>query len=246
LTFEDEMNQASLTAELPNRIDIRSNGANAIRADNLEVGLPDGRVLLPDATFDFKRGERVLVTGPTGVGKSTLFRAIAGIWPYGSGQIQAPADRRILFLPQKPYLPIASIRDAVSYPSPGGTFTDSQVRAVLAETGLNQLADHLDDVDNWAMRLSLGEQQRLAVARALLQQPEWVFLDEATAALDEAAEQHVYRLLTERLPNATIVSIAHRPALAQFHTTRYAVTPAGFGSTNGSVARDGAQTSTAV
>jgi vitamin B12/bleomycin/antimicrobial peptide transport system ATP-binding/permease protein len=229
LTFEDEMNRVSLTADAPNRIQVLSDGteAQAIRADGLELRLPNGRVLLPDTTFAFRRGDRVLVTGPTGVGKSTLFRAIAGIWPYGSGDIEEPADARILFLPQKPYLPIASVRDTVSYPAPGGTFTDSQVRAVLADTGLEQLADHLDEVDNWANRLSLGEQQRLAVARALLHQPQWVFLDEATAALDETAEKRMYRLLTERLPDATIVSIAHRPEVAQFHNARYAVTRGG-------------------
>jgi putative ATP-binding cassette transporter len=224
VTFEDAIVRASMTLESPDRIQVVSNGADGIRAENLEVRLPNGRVLMPDASFAFKPSERVLVTGPTGVGKSTLFRAIAGIWPFGSGEIQEPADARILFLPQKPYLPIASVRDTLSYPSPGGTFSDSELRAVLTATGLEPLADHLDDVDNWANRLSLGEQQRLAVARALLQQPRWVFLDEATAALDEEAERRMYQLITERLPEATIVSIAHRPEVGPFHTKQYAVT----------------------
>jgi putative ATP-binding cassette transporter len=224
VTFEDAIVRASMTLESPNRIQVVSNGADGIRAENLEVRLPNGRVLLPDASFAFKPGERVLVTGPTGVGKSTLFRAIAGIWPFGSGEIQQPADARTLFLPQRPYLPIASVRETLSYPSQGGTFSDSELRAVLAATGLEPLADHLDEVDNWANRLSFGEQQRLAVARALLQQPRWVFLDEATAALDEDAERRMYELITQRLPEATIVSIAHRPEVGPFHTAQYAVT----------------------
>lgn len=246
LTFEDAMSRASLVSDAPGGIHVLSDGAETIGAENLDIRLPDGRVLLPEASFAFKRGDRVLVTGPTGVGKSTLFRAVAGIWPFGSGVIQQPADTRILFLPQKPYLPIASVRDTVTYPDPAGTFTDSQLRAALTDTGLERLADHLDEIDNWANRLSLGEQQRLAVARALLQQPEWIFLDEATAALDETAEERVYRLLTEHLPQATIVSIAHRPEVARFHTRQYALTAGRIAAVDAATTRNGAKSSTTV
>jgi putative ATP-binding cassette transporter len=223
LTFEEAMNRATLAGTRMPSIQVVANGVGSIRADDLDLALPDGRTIVSDTSFALQPGERVLITGPTGVGKSTLFRAVAGIWPYGEGEIQVPARARVLFLPQRPYLPIASIRDTVTYPSPQGTFDDSQVRAALADTGLDGLADRLEQVDNWSNRLSVGEQQRLAVARALLHEPEWLFLDEATSALDEAAEQRMYELLIERLPDATIVSIAHRPSVAAFHQTHYAV-----------------------
>src|SRR5262249_41367446 len=150
---------------------------------------------------------RVLISGPTGAGKSTLFRALAGIWPFGHGEIQVPARARVLFLPQRAYLPIASLRDAVSYPAGGGALADGALREALRATGLEGLVDRLDEVENWSNGLSVGEQQRLAVSRALLQRPDWLFLDEATAALDEASERALYALLCERLPDAAIVSI---------------------------------------
>jgi putative ATP-binding cassette transporter len=200
-----------------------TNGAGSIQAEHLDLALPNGRMLLHDTSLVLAPHERVLISGPTGAGKSTLFRALAGIWPFGKGQIEVPSRARVLFLPQRAYLPIASLRDTVSYPAPGGTFDDEALREALAQTGLDGLVDRLDDVENWSNRLSGGEQQRLAIARALLHRPDWLFLDEATAALDEAAEHKLYALLSERLPETAIVSIAHRPGVAAFHETQLAL-----------------------
>ena len=140
-----------------------------------------------------------------------------------------PARARTMFLSQRPYLPIATLRAAVSYPAPDGTFRDEKIQEVLRLFELSHLAGRLDETDHWEKRLSGGEQQRLALARVLLHEPTWVFLDDATAALDEEAERRAYALLTERLPHATIVSIAHRPAVAQYHTRRWALVPRGDG-----------------
>jgi putative ATP-binding cassette transporter len=184
---------------------------------NLEVKLPTGRVLLSGINADIERGERVIIKGPSGSGKSTLFRAIAGIWPFGAGEVKLPRQFRALFLPQRPYFPLGTLPQAVSYPAAAEAFTDLQVRDALAVTGLGHLSDRLDQQQNCAQQLSGGEQQRVAIARALLHKPVWLFLDEATSALDEPSQAHVYRLLTEYLKDATIISIAHRPALADFH-----------------------------
>jgi len=184
---------------------------------DLELGLPTGRVLLSGIDASIERGERVLIRGPSGSGKSTLFRAIAGIWPFGKGQVRLPREFHALFLPQRPYFPIGTLRQVVSYPSASGAFSDSQVRDALAATGLGHLANRLDEQQSWAQQLSGGEQQRVALARALLQKPAWLFLDEATSALDEPSQARVYQLLNEWLTDATIISIAHRSALADFH-----------------------------
>ncbi|MDO9708411.1 ABC transporter ATP-binding protein/permease [Paracraurococcus lichenis] len=185
--------------------------------DGVTLALPDGRVLLEGAAARIGQGEAVLVAGPSGAGKSTLFRAIAGIWPFGSGRVHVPKDATVLFLPQRPYLPLGSLRRAVCYPRAATDFADAEVREALDLAGLGHLAPRLDEEDAWDHRLSGGEQQRVALARALLLKPQWLFLDEATASLDPEAEARFYALLQERLPGTTLVSIAHRPAVAQYH-----------------------------
>jgi putative ATP-binding cassette transporter len=186
---------------------------------------PDGQPLLANINLTLRRGETVLLGGASGSGKSTLVRAIAGIWPFGRGEIHLPQDGRVLFLPQRPYLPIGTLRDVVSYPMPASGVDDKMLREALEAVGLTELAGRLDEVGHWALQLSPGEQQRIAFARALVQKPDWLFLDEATSALDEATETFLYRLARERLPDAMMFSIGHRATLDTFHTRRLMVEP---------------------
>ncbi len=183
----------------------------------LELSLPEGRRLLAPTTLEFAPGQSVLIVGPSGAGKSTLFRSLAGIWPYWKGRIVLPRGARLLFLPQKPYLPIGTLKQAACYPADDAAVPDATVREALEAVGLGHLAQALERAENWVQVLSVGEQQRLAFARALLNRPDWIFLDEATAALPEAAGDALYRLLAERLPGATVVSIGHRASLARLH-----------------------------
>ncbi|MBV1798179.1 ABC transporter ATP-binding protein/permease [Siccirubricoccus sp. G192] len=192
-------------------------GRPDLALEDVTLALPDGRVLIEGAEAEIAPGEAVLIAGPSGSGKSTLFRAIAGIWPFGGGRVALPAGARALFLPQRPYLPLGTLRRALCYPRDASEVPDAEVRAALADAGLAHLEPRLDVEDAWDRRLSGGEQQRVALARALLLKPDWLFLDEATASLDPEAEARFYALLRERLPRATLVSIAHRPAVAQFH-----------------------------
>ncbi|WP_203076050.1 ABC transporter ATP-binding protein/permease [Falsiroseomonas ponticola] len=195
----------------------------AVVLDDVTISLPGGRVLLRDASLRLEKGEAVLITGASGSGKSTLFRALAGIWPFGRGTTHVPDGARALFLPQRPYLPLGSLRRAVCYPLDATTVSEDAVREALSAAGLPHLLDRLDEEDAWDRRLSGGEQQRLAIARALLVKPDFLFLDEATASLDPAGEEALYRLVAERLPGTAVLSIAHRPAVAQFHGRRLVV-----------------------
>ena len=188
--------------------------------EHLALCLPQGSPLLADTSLRLAPGENVLVTGPSGSGKSTLFRALAGIWPYWKGRILLPKGARLLFLPQKAYLPIGSVKNAVAYPAQAESVSDADVAEALCAVGLEALRQDLAREENWAQVLSGGEQQRVAFARALINKPEWLFLDEASAALPEQAQADLYALLRDRLPQTTLVSIGHRDSLAQFHTKR--------------------------
>lgn len=204
--------------------DARAAGATGLRVmpgkdlalEDATVRLPGGVTLMDAAMVTFSRGRSTVITGRSGSGKSTLFRVLAGIWPFATGVLRQPEGTR-LFLPQRPYIPLGTLRSALSYPEPPDRYTDADVCAALAAVGLGGLAPELDADENWVQRLSGGEQQRLAVARAVLLRPEWLFMDEATASLDPDAEAELYALLRRHLPSTTMISIAHRPAVAAFH-----------------------------
>lgn len=195
-------------------------GRQDVAAEKLTLALPNGQALLKDAHLSLPKGKATLISGASGSGKSTLFRALAGIWPFGEGHVSIPAGARVLFLPQKPYIPIGTLRDAVKYPAERSTAGDAEIVAALQAAQLGHLAGRLDEEAHWGNLLSGGEQQRLAVARALVFKPDWLFLDEATASLDEPAEAAIYAALRERLPGTTMVSIGHRPTLKQWHDHR--------------------------
>ncbi len=197
---------------------LRSSAGGGIAATDLSLTMPDGTPLLAYSGVLFPEGQSTAISGRSGSGKSTLFRALAGIWPYGSGVVERPPGR-YLFLPQRPYIPLGTLRHVLTYPASDTSFGSEAILQALANAGLASLAPQLDDDQPWMQRLSGGEQQRLAVARALLQRPDWLFMDEATASLDPEAETELYTKLRQNLPDTTIISIAHRPAVAALHDT---------------------------
>jgi putative ATP-binding cassette transporter len=236
LTFHHSVELATAEAQAKTGERVAAPAGSALQADVQELALPGkegvpGRVILSNAALEVKPGEKVLLTGPSGSGKSTLFRMLAGIWPFGRALVRVPEGARLMFLPQKPYIPIGTLRDAVTYPAAAGAYSDDEIREALRAVTLDNLADRLDEESNWSLALSGGEQQRLAVTRALLHQPDWLFLDEATSAMDEAGERHIYDLLRDRLKGTAIVSIAHRPGVAAYHERRFALVPEGDGVT---------------
>ena len=213
--FEQSMDEVRVIRETHYQIE-RKDGPRLI-VQALNVRLPDGRELIHHLDLDVRRGERLLIMGPSGGGKSTLVRALAGIWPFGEGEVELPRSDRPLFLPQKPYLPLGTLRDVLVYPFGVPGVGDARLQQVLHLVGMEALADKLDDARLWSHVLSLGEQQRLAFARILLQKPQWVFLDEASSALDEPAEDALYRMLVEELPETAIISVGHRSSLLRHH-----------------------------
>ena len=199
---------------------IRHEGGTVLVQD-VALNLPDGSTLISHLDGSINPGQRILVSGPSGCGKSTLFRAIAGIWPYGSGGITLPLTGTLMFVPQTSYLPIGSLRSVLTYPAADGAYTDQQICHYLVLCRLGHLQDGLDVVNNWGNRLSPGEQQRLAFARIFLTRPDLLFLDEASSAMDGETEELLYGLLQEELPQAAIVSIAHRETVARYHQQRW-------------------------
>ncbi len=195
--------------------ELHAHAGDHVGLHDVTVRLPDGSVLLAQADLSLVPGRSVVLTGRSGAGKSTLFRTIAGVWPYGSGSVIQPDG--MMFLPQRPYLPLGTLREAIAYPQPPDAYADTALRETLDAVGLGHLAGRLDEDEPWAQRLSGGEQQRVAIARALLARPAWLFLDEATASLDGEAEAELYALLRTRLPDTTLVSIAHRASVAALH-----------------------------
>lgn len=226
--FDEALERVRVHAALSG-VQLAGGNETKIRLKNVDLELPDGRPLIGNVNLSIFPGDTVLLAGSSGSGKSTLLRAIAGIWPFGKGEIFSAPDARFLFLPQKPYLPIGTLRAVVSYPMSTARVDDDVLREALTAVGLPKLATRLEESAHWALQLSPGEQQRIALARALVQKPHWLFLDEATSAIDEASEVRLYALLRERLPQTTLFSIGHRATLRPFHARRLVVRRNGSG-----------------
>jgi putative ATP-binding cassette transporter len=231
-TFRSAIDEARALGTKPPRIERTEHSGRDLALRELALCLPDGREIVGVDQLTLEAGTTTLVSGPSGSGKSTLFRAISGAWPFGRGAIDRPADARIMLLPQRPYVPSGTLKTAVAYPSVADAYSDKAVRDALKLAGLALLAGEIDSEDNWPQRLSGGEQQRLSIARALLDKPDWLFLDEATSALDEKLEVEIYRMLSEVLPNTTIVSIGHRSTLIPLHRRHIKMEPGQGGAFN--------------
>jgi vitamin B12/bleomycin/antimicrobial peptide transport system ATP-binding/permease protein len=198
---------------------VDNTGAENIELRDLSIVHRDGRVVIDDADITVAPGERVLLGGESGSGKSTLIRAIAGLWPWGDGHILLPSGAKLAFVPQRPYIPLGTLRDAIAYPVEGKLLADERARAVLKDVGLGYLSAKLDTEDaRWDQTLSGGERQRIAFARLLIEEPDIIIMDEATAALDVDSEFRLLTLLFERLPKATMISVGHRPGLQELHS----------------------------
>src|SRR4051794_10009257 len=215
--FESSIENAAALRTKRNIIHVAAAEKADVQVEKLSVSLPNGTPLVTADDFSIRSGERTLLTGPSGSGKSTLFRAIAGIWPFGTGSIAIPAQATLMMLPQRPYFPVGTLTAAIAYPAEAGAFSQEQVGEILGAVGLPKLALRLEEDAHWNRTLSLGEQQRLGIARALLHKPQYLFLDEATASLDEPSEAALYQLLKDRLAATTMVSIGHRSTLQAFH-----------------------------
>ena len=219
-TFSNAIDRAQMATQATPGISVIANDGTAFEAHQVAIALPGGQPLLAPFDVELGLGQSVLITGPSGSGKSTLFRAFAGIWPFGRGTVSRPINARVLFLPQKPYLTIGTLREQLCYPSATATFDDVALRAALDACQLPHLINRLDEDQHWAQLLSGGEQQRIAFARALLHKPDWLFMDEATSALDEATETRLYSMLRQQLPRSGIISIGHRANLRRLHHRR--------------------------
>jgi vitamin B12/bleomycin/antimicrobial peptide transport system ATP-binding/permease protein len=226
-SFDAAIDQAQALSEAgPSRVPSPS-GAPGIALENIHLFLPDGRQILETDKLVLASGERVALSGPSGSGKSTLFRAVAGIWPFGDGRVRAPEGTHVMVVPPKPYIPISTLRAAVTYPAVPGAYSDDEIRGALTDACLGGLVGQLDQEVVWSQCLSSGEQQRLALARALLKRPDWLFLDESTSAVEEPLEAELYAILARRLPKTTIISIGHRSSVIKLHQRHLKVSPHG-------------------
>ncbi|NMJ43517.1 ABC transporter ATP-binding protein/permease [Roseomonas sp. JC162] len=223
VAFQDALDDLDAVAADPAQptitIEEAQEGADeSLVLDALEIAFADGTTVIAGASAVVAPGERVLIKGESGTGKSTLFRAIGGLWPWGGGRIVTPPRAAMAFLPQRPYLPLGTLAGVLCYPRPVDEFEPTQLQEALGQVGLDALAERLDEEERWDRVLSLGEQQRLAFARLLLHRPRWIFMDEATSALDEANQDAMMNLIVEALPEAAMISIGHRPGLEAFHS----------------------------
>lgn len=208
------------------QLTICQGSSRAYVVKKLDIFLPDGGSLLKQFSLSLQERERLLIMGPSGCGKSTLLRTLAGIWPYAAGEILVPAGKKVMFVPQKSYMFLNSLRGVLEYPG-GKVISDGEIKELLVLCKLPHLIEKLNMIADWGQALSLGEQQRVAFVRVLLQQPQWLFLDEATSALDEQTEQDVYHAITEKLTYTGIISVGHRRTLLNYHQTRLEVDTVG-------------------
>lgn len=217
LTFLNHLYEVEKNAHEHNHFVFTPNASNAIVTKDLSIETPQGEKLLEHVNQVLEHGTHYIVKGDSGIGKSTFVRTLAGIWPYGSGQISLPEHKKILFVPQRPYIPLGTLRDALLFPHKKHEATDRELQELLEASHLPELKDDLNEVTRWRERLSPGEMQRIAFVRILLQKPDWAFLDESTSSLDLKRENYLYQLIKERLPNCSLVSVGHRPSLDAFH-----------------------------
>ena len=214
------LNEALSQQSFSSGIAINEKPAPHIAAHDLNITFPDGKPMLALGELEIAAGSRVLVQGPSGAGKSTLLRSIAGLWPYGSGSVDLPANASVAFLPQRNYMPNGSIASLMAYPHGVDRYSDEQYIELLNALGLQRLIPDLHAYQPWSRILSPGEQQRIAAARAILGQPDFLFIDEGTSALDAESEAKVYQTIVEHLPKAALISVAHRESVASFHQQR--------------------------
>jgi len=217
LTFLNHVYEVEQDALKNNHFSFSVTPQHHITTQGLTIFTPNGEKLMENVTETFVHGQHYWIKGNSGLGKSTFVRALAGIWPYGSGKISFPESQSVMYIPQRSYMPLGSLQDALLFPNNKPPVSDSELKQLLLDCDLPNLVNELDHVTTWSEHLSPGELQRIAFVRVFLQKPDWVFLDEFTSALDLMHEEQLYRLLRERLPNCSLVSIGHRPSLDDYH-----------------------------
>jgi putative ATP-binding cassette transporter len=217
VTFLNHIYEVEHHAAGQNKFIYKTSSKNVIATRHLNIYTPNDKKMLEDINIEFEHGKSYIIKGASGIGKSTLIRAISGIWPYGEGEIDLPADKNIMYIPQKPYMPIGSLKEALLFPEKVSDVKDDVLIQVLKDCDLPELTKRLHDVSMWSEQLSPGELQRVAFARILLHKPDWVFLDESTSALDLPHEEALYKLIKSKLPHCSIVSVGHQPSVEVFH-----------------------------
>lgn len=217
ITFLNHMHEIEKNAEDQNEFVFRYHGEKSIAVKNVNIFTPRSEKLLENITQEFEFGKNYVIKGISGIGKSTFVRAVAGIWPYGSGEIILPGNLKIMYVPQKSYMPLGTLKEALLFPDNLDSVPDQRLRDLLVECGMSELSHRLHETEMWSLQLSPGEQERVAFVRVIIQKPDWVFLDEATAALDVENEKRMYQWLRKELPNCSIISVGHRPTLDSYH-----------------------------